>query len=192
MEVQINPWTAEWVISCLVTHNCSVTYKTAWKGRRTLRDCKWVPSYIIARIVILPLIFLTPWVVSRVPKFVMHAFCHFIIIFLTLNLANLYSISILRDCLYNHFPFPTVNILCVPRRCFFCGSFLLFMFHFCLCYTVWSVPCSLVNTCWKRTDLLFCCVVWIFVFMSLSHMVFRVRCGAWSIPDICLPLFFKF
>ena len=30
--------------------------------------------------------------------------------------------------------------MAVPRRCFFCGSFLLFMFHVSLCYAVLSVP----------------------------------------------------
>ena len=36
------------------------------------------------------------------------------------------------------------------KRCFFCGSFLLFLFHVCLCYTVVSVFCSLVITCWGK------------------------------------------
>ena len=33
------------------------------------------------------------------------------------------------------------SLLAVPRRCFFCGSFLLFMFHVSLCYAVLYVPC---------------------------------------------------
>ena len=49
---------------------------------------------------------------------------------------------------------PTSNfLLTVPRWCFFCGS-LLFVFHVCLYYAVFSVPCSLVITCWERADLL--------------------------------------
>ena len=36
-------------------------------------------------------------------------------------------------------------------RCFFCGSFLLFMFRVCLAF--WSVHCSLVVTCWERANL---------------------------------------
>ena len=45
-------------------------------------------------------------------------------------------------------------LLTVPRRCFFCGSFLLVMLYVCVCYAVVSVPCSLVVTCWERADLL--------------------------------------
>ena len=51
------------------------------------------------------------------------------------------------------------------------------LFRVYLGYSVLSVPCSLVITCWERNDLLvllcvvFCCV------LSLSHMVFRVRYG---------------
>ena len=61
-------------------------------------------------------------------------------------------------------------LLIVPTRCFFCVSFLLFMFHVCLYYTDLSVPCRLVITCWERVDLLeplremFSCV------LSLSHI----------------------
>ena len=36
------------------------------------------------------------------------------------------------------------------RRCFICGSFLLVIFHVYLCYAVFSVPCSLVDTCLER------------------------------------------
>ena len=45
-------------------------------------------------------------------------------------------------------------LLTVPRRCFFCGSFLLVMLHVCVCYAVVSIPCSLVVTCWEMADLL--------------------------------------
>ena len=41
-----------------------------------------------------------------------------------------------------------------PRRCFFWGSFLSFMFHICLCYAVLSVRCNIVITYWERADLL--------------------------------------
>ena len=67
-----------------------------------------------------------------------------------------------------------IFLLNVWWRCFFCGSFLLFMLSVYLCYAILSVPCSLVNTCWKRADLL--CVVFSCV-LSLSHMVFWVRYG---------------
>ena len=49
---------------------------------------------------------------------------------------------------------PVIFVLTIPRWCFFCGSFLLFMFHVCLYSTVLFVPCSLVVTCWERADLL--------------------------------------
>ena len=54
------------------------------------------------------------------------------------------------------------------------GSFLLFMFHICLCYTVLSAPGSLAVTCWERADLLtLLCVV----FSCVFDMVSQVRCG---------------
>ena len=43
-------------------------------------------------------------------------------------------------------------LLTVPRRCFFCGSFLLFMFR--VCHAFLSDHCSLVITCWDRANLL--------------------------------------
>ena len=42
--------------------------------------------------------------------------------------------------------------LIIPRRCFFCGSFVLFVFH--VCHAVFSVHCSLVVICWEMDDLL--------------------------------------
>ena len=51
------------------------------------------------------------------------------------------------------------------------------MFHSCLYYTIVSVPCSLVITCWERADLLaLLCMMFPYV-LSLSQMVSRVRCG---------------
>ena len=38
------------------------------------------------------------------------------------------------------------------RRCFFCGSILLFMFH--VCHAFMSVHYSLVVTCWEMAGLL--------------------------------------
>ena len=42
--------------------------------------------------------------------------------------------------------------LTLSTWCFFCGSFLLFMFR--VCHAVFSVHCSLVVTCWERASLL--------------------------------------
>ena len=51
------------------------------------------------------------------------------------------------------------------------------MFRVCLCCAVLSVPCSLVVTCWERADLLALLCVVLYCVLSLSHTVFRVRCG---------------
>ena len=45
-------------------------------------------------------------------------------------------------------------LLTVPRRYFFCGSFLLVMLNVGVCCNVVSVHCSLVVTCWERAYLL--------------------------------------
>ena len=63
----------------------------------------------------------------------------------------------------------------VPRRCFFCGSFLLFMFR--VCHVVLSVYCCLVATCLERADLLALVCDVLLCFLSLTHVVSWVRCG---------------
>ena len=55
--------------------------------------------------------------------------------------------------------------------------FWLFMLHVYLCHAVLSASCSLVVIFWERADLLaLLCVVFV-VYLSLSHMVFKVRFG---------------
>ena len=81
---------------------------------------------------------------------------------------------------------PVIFLLTVPRRCFFCGLFLLFVVHVCLCDTILSAPCSLVVTCWERTGLLALLCV-----LSLSHMVSWVRCGTW-LHRVLIFVFFHF
>ena len=61
--------------------------------------------------------------------------------------------------------------------CFFCRSFLLCMFYVCLYCIDLSVPCSLVITCWERTDLVALGSVMFPSVLSLSHMVSRR--GTW-------------
>ena len=56
------------------------------------------------------------------------------------------------------------------------GSFLLFMFR--VCHAFLFVHCSLVVTCWERTDLLALLYVMFYCVLSLSHVVSWVRCGA--------------
>ena len=83
--------------------------------------------------------------------------------------------------------------LIVPRRCFFCASYLIFRFHVCLCYAVLSNPCSFVITCWVRADLLaLLCVAFSCVFVTFPY---GVSGQAWylivSMPYLCLPLYFE-
>ena len=82
-------------------------------------------------------------------------------------------------------------LLTVPRRCFFCGSFLLFMFHVCLYHTVLSGPCSLVITCWESADLLALLSVIFLVFLSFSRWCLGpdlvLYCiDSWSLPSSLL------
>ena len=73
-------------------------------------------------------------------------------------------------------------LLTVPRRCFFCGSLLLFMCR--VCHSFLSVSCSLVVTCLERALL----------YVMFSLVFFTFPCGVlgqvWylivSIPDIFL------
>ena len=70
-----------------------------------------------------------------------------------------------------------IFLLTDPRRCFFCGPFVLFMSW--VCHAFVSVHCWLVLTCWERADLLaLVCDVQL-CFWSLSHVVSWVRCGSW-------------
>ena len=63
-------------------------------------------------------------------------------------------------------------LLTVPRRCFFCGSNLLFKTHVCLYYAVLSVPCSIVVTCWEKAELLvLLCVLFSCNFVTFLYMV---------------------
>ena len=73
----------------------------------------------------------------------------------------------------------------------FCGSFLLFMFHICLYYTALSVSCSLVITCWERTDpFALLCVMFPCVFVSSPYGVLgKVWYLIVSIPALCLLFF---
>ena len=89
---------------------------------------------------------------------------------------------------------PLVNfLLTVPRQCFFCGSFLLFVFRDCLCHTVFlSVPYSLLVACWKRAGLL----ALLYMMLSCVSVTFPYGflCQVWylnvSIPDLCLLPYF--
>ena len=68
---------------------------------------------------------------------------------------------------------------------------MLLVLHFCLCYAVLSVPCSLVVTCWERAALL----ALLFVLLSCVFVTFpygvpgQVLYLIVSIPDLCLLLY---
>ena len=53
---------------------------------------------------------------------------------------------------------------------------MLFVVRVCLSFVL-SVPCSLVVTCRERADLLALLYVLFYCVLSLSRMVFWVRCG---------------
>ena len=73
---------------------------------------------------------------------------------------------------FNMFKSSSVFLLTIPRWCFFFVSFLIFMFHVCLYYTVLSVPSRGVITCWERADVLaLFCVIFPFVSVTFPFVV---------------------
>ena len=69
-------------------------------------------------------------------------------------------------------------LLTVPRLCFFCGSFLLFSFHFWLHYTVFFFLTALWSPAGKADLLTLLCMMFLCV-LSLTQVVSWVRCGTW-------------
>ena len=86
-----------------------------------------------------------------------------------------------------------VFLLTVPRRCLFCGPFLLLVFRVCLSGAVFTAHNSLVLTCWEKSDLLalwymmFSCVLSLFPCGVLGQVWFLIV----SIPDLCLLHYFN-
>ena len=80
-------------------------------------------------------------------------------------------------------------LLTVPRRCFFCGSILLFVFRVCCVFL--SVHCSLVVSCWEKTDLLARLCVMFYCAFVFSHVtvVFWVSCGVWLYRFLIVAFF---
>ena len=73
----------------------------------------------------------------------------------------------------------------VPRRCFFCGSFLLFMFVVFSCLYIvalWS-PAGKGQTS---------CVWCVILYLLLSHVVTWVMCGAWLYRFLIFAFFLTF
>ena len=82
----------------------------------------------------------------------------------------------------------------LPSRCFFCGSFLVFVSRACLCHIVLSVPCSIVVTCCEMADLLallcvmFSCLFFLtFPYGALGKVWYLIV----LIPDLFLLLCYK-
>ena len=85
------------------------------------------------------------------------------------------------------------------QACIVCGvagSFLWFLFHVCLHYTVLFVPCSLVITFWERANLFaLLCIMFSCVFVGFPY---GVSGQVWymylivSISDLCLLLYFAY
>ena len=82
-----------------------------------------------------------------------------------------------------------ITLLTIPRRSFFCGSFLLFVFHVYLSHTLFSVPCSLVATCCERADLLvilfvmFACAFVTLPFGVLVYLLQQDRYESLLLPE---------
>ena len=69
-------------------------------------------------------------------------------------------------------PSSEIFLLTVPRQCFFCWSFVLFMS--CVFHAFPSVRCCLVVTCWEGS-----CLRYFVVFLSVLDVLSWVRCGTW-------------
>ena len=77
-------------------------------------------------------------------------------------------------------------LLTVSGRCFFCGSFSLFIFRVCLYYIVLSAPCSILITCWERDD------TWLWVdYRRVIHIAKQEVDWAlgWSPENKCLHVY---
>ena len=73
----------------------------------------------------------------------------------------------------------------LSRKCDIYCSYLCFVF---VCHTVLFVPCSLVDACWERADLLTLLYVMLYcVFVTLPYgNLGKVWYLIVSIPDLCL------
>ena len=77
------------------------------------------------------------------------------------------------------------KILTAPRCCFFCGSFLLFVF--CVCHNVLSVTCIPVVSCWEKTHLLALLYV---IFSCFCH--FLIWCPRSDAVFYCMDSWFLY
>ena len=88
--------------------------------------------------------------------------------------------------LLNRFkPSSKILLLTIPRRCFFCGSFMLFLSCFDM-LSCTSVCCCLVVTCWERADLLaLVCDIYLWRCHFPIGILGQVWCLTVLIPDLC-------
>ena len=84
-------------------------------------------------------------------------------------------------------PSSKTKILTVPRRCFFCGSFMLFLSCFVM-LSCTSVRWCLVVTCFERADLLALILISICDVVTFP-LISWVRCVAWLYQFLILVLF---
>ena len=89
---------------------------------------------------------------------------------LTMYLANMFkpSSNFLTDC---------------SKAVLLLWILFLFLFHVCLCHTVWSFPCSLVVTCWERADLL---ALWYMMFSFVLSLHFPIWCPGSGVVLDCI------
>ena len=88
-------------------------------------------------------------------------------------------------------PSNKIVLLAVPRRCFFCGSFILFLSCFVL-LSCTSVCWCLVVTCLERADLLaLSCDVWFWRCHFPIGILGQVWCLIDLIPDLCPLSYFQ-
>ena len=88
-------------------------------------------------------------------------------------------------------PSSKIFLLTIPRRCYFCESFVFFVT--CVSHAFTSVHCCLVVTCWERAGLLALvgdvyCVFVTFVCGDLGLVWYLIV----SFPDLCVFLTLHF
>ena len=88
-------------------------------------------------------------------------------------------------------PSSKIFLLAVPRRYFFCGSFVFSVP--CVSHAFASVHCCLVVTCWERADLLapvgdVYCISVTFPCGILGQVWYLIV----SFPDLCILSYFKY
>ena len=119
------------------------------------------------------------------PVLCFHVFCHFPNVFLSSSELRA------RLVLWNWFrPSSKIFLLTVPRRYFFCGSFVLYMS--CVCHAFVSVHCCLVVTCWESWPfgslfVMFNCVFDTFPCGILGQLWYLIV----SVPDLCRLSYFE-